>query len=185
MSNYTDRIFRVTAKIKNADVQSTLKFIENTGHKIDPEFVFNYSFVDEFFDNLYRTEERNNQLLFYSVLLAVILSVMGLFAVTLFAVMRRTKEIGIRKILGGSVSGINFLLIRSYIAWVLLANLLAWPTAYYVMTNWLNNFAYRMNLNWISFITAGGAALLIAVFTVLYITTRAALQNPATNLRYE
>ncbi len=185
LTNYSDRINIMAAKIKTKNLQNTIEGIEETIKDFLPDFIYEYSFVDELFDKMYKEIEINNTLLIYSALLAIILSAMGLFAVTLFAVLRRTKEIGIRKVLGGTVSGINILLLKDYLAWVLISNIVAWPVSHYVLSFWLQNFVVKIDLHIGYYLSTGITALSIAVITIIYITTRAALNNPVNNLRYE
>lgn len=185
LSFYSNRINIITAKIKTQNINLTLGNIEKKVKETIPDFIFDYSFVDEIFDHMYKDVETNNTLLFLAALLAIVLSVMGLFAVTLFAVLRRTKEIGIRKVLGGSVSTINLLLLKDYIKWVIVSNIIALPAAYYLLSAWLQNYTVRINLDWDYFLFAGLSAMTIAFITIIYITSRAALSNPLKNLRYE
>jgi putative ABC transport system permease protein len=185
LSNYSDRIKIITVRIRSENIPNTLNNIERTAKQFSPGLVFDYSFVDEVFDQMYNNIEINNTLLMYAALLAIVLSVMGLFAVTLFAVLRRTKEIGVRKVLGGSVSNINMLLLKDYLIWVLISNIIAWPIAHYTLSSWLQNFVVRIDLNAGYYLLAGVIAFSIAVATIIYITTRAALNNPVKNLRYE
>lgn len=117
--------------------------------------------------------------------LAIALSCLGLFGMAVFSIERRTKEIGIRKVLGASVGGVVTLLSKDFIKLVLLANLIAWPVAWYAMSKWLQDFAYRIELGWWTFALAGGVALLIALLTVSAQAIRAALANPVEALRYE
>ncbi|NUM74535.1 FtsX-like permease family protein [candidate division KSB1 bacterium] len=117
--------------------------------------------------------------------LAIVLSCLGLFGMAVFSIERRMKEIGIRKVLGASVSGVVTMLSKDFVNLVLIANLLAWPVAWYAMNKWLQDFAYRIELGWLTFALAGGVALLIALLTVSAQAIRAALANPADALRYE
>lgn len=185
LTNYMDRMNTITVKINTQDIKKTLNKIEELVKEFSSDFVFEYSFVDELFGQMYREIEINNILLIYSAVLAIILSVMGLFAVTLFAVNRRTKEIGIRKVLGGTVTELNFLLIKNYLVWVLISNLIAWPITYYFLRMWLQNFTIQITLHPGYFLFSGILAFLIALSTIIFITTRAALTNPVENLRYE
>ena len=185
LSNYSDRINIITAKIKTNSIKNTLNDIEKTVKESIPDFIFDYSFVDEIFGEMYKDVEINNTLLFLAALLAIALSVMGLFAVTLFAVLRRTKEIGIRKVLGSSVSKINLLLLKDYIKWVVISNIIALPAAHYLLSEWLQNYTVRIDLNLGYYLFAGFSAMTIAFITVIYITSKAALANPVKNLRYE
>ncbi|MBW2174355.1 MAG: FtsX-like permease family protein, partial [Deltaproteobacteria bacterium] len=115
----------------------------------------------------------------------IFISCLGLFGLTAFEAERRTKEIGIRKVLGASIFSIVHVLSLEFAKWVLLANIVAWPVAYYFMSKWLQIFAYRINLDWWIFILAGVVALGIALLTVSYQAVRAATANPAETLRYE
>ena len=117
--------------------------------------------------------------------LAIALSCLGLFGMAVFSIERRTKEIGIRKVLGASVSSVVTLLSKDFVKLVLIANLIAWPVAWYAMNQWLQDFAYRIELGWWTFALAGGVALLIALLTVSAQAIRAALANPVEALRYE
>ena len=117
--------------------------------------------------------------------LAIFISCLGLLALASFSVERRTKEIGIRKVLGSSVPQIIFMLTRDFTKWVLLANVFAWPLAYFVLTKWLENFAFRIGIEWWIFLLAGALALIIAIIVISYQTIKAALSNPVKALRYE
>ena len=118
-------------------------------------------------------------------LIAILISCLGLFGLASFTTERRTKEIGIRKVLGASVPGIMILLFREFTKWVLLANIIAWPAAYFAMSKWLQNYAYRVNISIFIFALAGTLALLIALLTVSFQTIKAATADPVNSLRYE
>ena len=117
--------------------------------------------------------------------IAIFVACLGLFGLVAFTAERRTKEIGIRKVLGASVSGIVMLLSKDFVKLVLIANVIAWPIAYWAMRDWLANFAYRINLDWQIFALSGGLALVVAVLTVGYQAWKAARANPVDALRYE
>ena len=118
-------------------------------------------------------------------ILAIFIACLGLFGLTAFAAEQRTKEIGIRKVLGASDSKIFLLLSKEFVRWVLLANLIAWPISYFAMNKWLQNFAYRTHTGVVSFLLSGGTALLIAYLTVSYQSIKSARANPVDSLRYE
>lgn len=162
-----------------------VEFLKETWGKVVPEYPLEYEFLDRDFDYMHRTEERMGEILKYFSVVAVLIGCLGLFGLTSFMAEQRTKEIGVRKVLGASVSGIVLLLTREFTRWVLLANLIAWPLAWYTMSEWLENFAYRVDLGWTTFALAGLAALAIAWLTVSYQAIRAALANPVEALRYE
>jgi putative ABC transport system permease protein len=117
--------------------------------------------------------------------MAIVISCLGLFGLALFTAEQRTKEIGIRRVLGASASQVVVLLSSSFIRWVLVANIIAWPLAYLCMNKWLQNFAYRISIGWNVLMAAGMLSLLIAIFTVSWQTFRAAHHNPVKILRYE
>jgi putative ABC transport system permease protein len=146
---------------------------------------FEYSFLDKDYDNLYINEKQTRSLFSIFSFLAIFIACLGLFGLASFVADRKTKEIGIRKILGASVPRIVNHLNKSFIKWVLIANLIAWPAAWYFMNKWLENFAYRIDLTWWVFVLAAALALLIALMTISFQTIKAALKNPADSLRYE
>ncbi|UCB53383.1 MAG: ABC transporter permease [Candidatus Zixiibacteriota bacterium] len=172
-------------KAKSDDLPGALRHIEATVKKFVPDDPCEYSFLEDRLGALYSSEQRMGTLLQYSSLLAIIISCLGLFGLAAYSAERRTKEIGIRKVLGASVSGLFRLLTKEFILLVVLANLLAWPIAYWAMNQWLQNFAYRVGIGWETFIIAGASALLIALFTVSFQAVKAALTNPVETLRYE
>ena len=146
---------------------------------------FEYSFMDEAYDQMYKSEIRMNHLFRSFSALAIFLSCLGLFGLASFTAERRTKEIGIRKVLGASAPGIFMLLSRGLSKWVLLANIIAWPVAYYFMNKWLQNFAYRVGLSVWVFLLSGLTAFGIALLTVSFQSIKAATANPVDSLRYE
>jgi ABC-type antimicrobial peptide transport system permease subunit len=141
--------------------------------------------MDERVDRMYRTEERISTLLKYFAILAVFIACLGLFGLASFTAEQRTKEIGIRKILGASAQKITVMLCKEFFILVIIANVLAIPAAYLLMKNWLQGYAYRTDLNGFIFLATMAAALTIALITVSFQAVRAALANPADSLRYE
>ncbi|GAI42559.1 unnamed protein product [marine sediment metagenome] len=168
-----------------SNIRDTIKHVENVYKEFCPGFTLEYSFLDVTFAQQYESEIRLKKLLQYFVSLAIIISCLGLFALTAFVAEQKTKEIGIRKVLGSSKTGIFLLLSKSFTKWVLIANIISWPIAYYVLDNWLKTFAYRISINIMIFVLSGVLALLIALFTVGYQAVRAASANPVDCLRYE
>jgi putative ABC transport system permease protein len=144
-----------------------------------------YYFLDENFNELYQAERRTGKIAGAFTVLAVFIAVLGLFGLASFATEQRTKEIGIRKMLGASLAGIVGLLSKDFVRLVLFANLIAWPSAYLAMNKWLQDFAYRIDIGWWVFALAGGMALVIALLTVSTQAIKAALANPVEALRYE
>lgn len=175
----------ISVRVKPDNIQETIAFMKSKWAEFDTNYPFEYEFVDDSFDALYRSEERLGKLFSYFTLLAIIIGCLGLFGLTSFTTEQRTKEIGIRKVLGASVLNIIFMLVREFTKWVFIAAVIAWPVGYYLMNSWLQNFSYRIGLSVPTFIFATLLALLIAVITVSYQAIRAALSNPATSLKYE
>lgn len=172
-------------KVSTRNINQTLKNIEQIFHTFSPDRPFEYFFMDDFFENLYHKEENFGRTVGYFTILAIIVSSMGLFGLAFFFSERRTKEIGIRKVLGASVAGIALMLSRDFTRLVLLANIIAWPAAYIAVNRWLQNFAFRTGLNVWIFLGAGAAALFIALMTVSYYSLKAAVADPVKALRYE
>ena len=166
-------------------IPQVLAFSENKWRAFVPGQPFEYFFLDDDFDRLYTAEKKVGRLFTSFSILAILVACLGLFGLASFTAEQRTKEIGIRKVLGASVSGIIVLLTREFSKWVLLANLVAWPVAYFVMHRWLQNFAYRISIGVWMFVLSAFLALVIALATVSYQAVRAALVNPAKSLRYE
>jgi putative ABC transport system permease protein len=176
---------RPCIKIAGTDIAGTIKHIENVYKEFCPGFVMEYEFLDESFARQYEAEKRLKRLLQYFVSVAIVISCLGLFALTAFVADQKTKEIGIRKVLGSSNTGIFVLLSKNFAKWVLAANFIAWPIAYLVLRNWLGSYAYHINPSIMIFILSGLLALTIALLTVGYQALKAASANPADCLRYE
>jgi putative ABC transport system permease protein len=175
----------VSARVTPGDYQKTIGFLEKSWKKYAGNEAFDYSFLDQNLGHLYAAEQRTGKIVTAFSLLAVLIACLGLLGLVAFVTERRTKEIGIRKVLGASVSGIVGLLTKEFIALVAIANIIAWPTAYFVLNRWLQNFAYRISLDVWSFLLAGVLALIIAFLTLSYQAIKAALGNPVNALRYE
>ncbi len=172
-------------KVSPSDLPGTLAHCEAVWKKFDPEFDFEYSFLDADFDQLYRAEGRVRTLFGYFTFFAVFIACLGLFGLAAFTTQQRKKEIGVRKVLGASVAGVVGMLSKDFVKLVLAANVIAWPVAYFAMNKWLQDFAYRIEIGWWVFALAGGLALLIALLTVSTQAIKAALANPVEALRYE
>ncbi len=180
-----DRLQYMLIRLASGDVPSSLSAVENIWGRVIPDYPFDYRFMDENFDRMYRAESRIGTLLNYFTVLAVLIACLGLFGLASFTAEQRTKEIGIRKVLGASVSQVTFLLCREFFLLVLLANVLAWPLAYFGMKSWLENYAYRTSLGWMIFVAAMVLALVVALASVSFQALRAAVANPARALKYE
>lgn len=172
-------------KIGPGDFVERLATLESTWKTFSPDWPLEYSFLDRKLEQLYGGEHKLSQVMNYFTIIAVILACLGLFGLSSFAAERRTKEIGIRKVLGASVTSIVSLLSSDFVKLVLLANLIAWPVGWYAMHKWLQGFAYRANLDGWTFILASAGALGIALLTVSFQAIKAAVANPAEALRYE
>ena len=175
----------ISIKIKSASIPATIDYVKGIMKKFSPRYPFVYSFFDDLFEKAYKTEQRMFTIFGSFSILAIIIACLGLFGLISFATEQRTKEIGIRKVLGASVQGIVGLLITKFIKWVLMANIIAWPLAYFAMNKWLQNFAYRTDMSIWIFIISGLTALAIALLTVSYQSIKAATANPVDSLRYE
>ena len=180
-----DKFEYMFIQISSKNIPQTIAFLEKTTQKFNPGFPFEFHFLDDDYDRLYRAEQRTDKIIRYFAFLAIFISCLGLFGLGSFTAEQRTKEIGIRKVLGASESGIIVMLSKEFTKWVLLANIIAWPIAYFAMNRWLQNFVYHIDIGWWTFILAGGLALVIALATVSYQSIKAALANPADSLRYE
>jgi putative ABC transport system permease protein len=176
---------KLAMKVSTANLNQTIEKIKAIYTNLFPGNPFEYHFVDERFDEQYRNDERFGTLFGVFAAISILIACMGLFGLAAFTSEQRTKEIGVRKVLGATVPSLIGLLTREYVSLVLLANLIAWPLAYYVMSLWLREFAYRIELGFGSFLLAGGVALLIAALTVSYQAIKAATANPVESLRYE
>ncbi len=172
-------------RIPPEDVTASLAFVEKTWKRMLPSFPFEYRFMDERYERGYRSEQRIGTLLRYFAIFAVVVACLGLFGLASFMAEKRTKEIGIRKVLGASIGQITVLLCREFFLLVIVANVIAWPAAYFAMRKWLQSYAYRADLGYFVFIGAMLLALFVAILSVSYQAIRAARANPARSIRYE
>jgi putative ABC transport system permease protein len=172
-------------RMKPGTTASTIDFINKTFYSYNLPFRLDLHFLDEDYDNLYRSEQRIGKIFGYFSLLAIIISCLGLISLSSFMVDRRTKEIGIRKTNGAKSIEIFSLLSKEYLTWVMISIIIASPIAWYVMHRWLQNFAYRTRLSLWVFTLAGFLVLLIAMLTVSVQSYKAARKNPVKALRYE
>ncbi|MGH7453660.1 MAG: ABC transporter permease, partial [bacterium] len=172
-------------RISGGRVEETIAAVENYWSALFPNRPFNFFFLDEEFDRQYRAEQKSGEIVGAFSFLAIFLACLGLFGLAAYSAEQRTKEIGIRKVLGATVANIMVLLSKDFVKLVVIANFCAWPLAYFAMNRWLQDFAYRVDLGWWMFALAGGIALLIALLTVSTQAIKAALANPVEALRYE
>ena len=183
---YNKDAFRyLVVKMKPGDLSFMISSLETVWRKLVPGTPFDYQFLDEEIAGLYRADQRIGKITNSFTILALFIACLGLFGMASFSAEQRTKEIGIRKVLGATVSEITLSLIKEFSKWVLLANLIAWPLAYFTMNRMLEVYAYRISLNLWIFVAAGAAALITATVTVSYQSIKAAIANPVDALRYE
>lgn len=175
----------VSVKISDNRKQETLKFIEKTWQQMNSDRYYNPIFYNESLESLYRNEKRFFVLFIVFSILAISIACLGIVGLASFTAEQKTKEIGIRKVLGSSIMGIIKLVNRDFVRLVIISNIIAWPIAWYFMKNWLNNFVYRIDLSIWPFIISGVAALLIALISVSYQALKASSTNPVNALRYE
>jgi len=175
----------VAARIIPQNVSATLKHIETAWKEQFPDREFNHYFVDDNYRQRYPEEDKMQDIYLTFGFLAIFIACLGLYGLASFATEQRAKEIGIRKVLGATVSNITFYLSKDFLKLVLLANIIAWPLGFYMMNNWLDNFAYRIGIEWWVFVASGLLAQFIAIMTVSHQALKSALSNPADTLKYE
>jgi putative ABC transport system permease protein len=175
----------ITLKVNAASIPNILSKAESKWKNMSSGMPFNYNFIDESFNEVYKKEKNIGIIAATFSMLAIFIACLGLFGLATFLSEQRTKEIGIRKVLGASVSSLFYMLSKEFIKWVILANLIAWPIAYYFMNRWLENYAYRIEIGWWMFALSGTIALVISMLTVSSQAIKTAVANPIDSLRYE
>ena len=175
----------VSVKIDGGNIKGTVAAIEEKWKATMPNRPFSYYFMDEFFDRQYRSEERFEKLFFNFAILAIFISCLGLLGLASYSTMQRTKEIGVRKVMGASIGSIVGLLSKDFLKLVIVAFVIASPLAYYGMYKWLENFAYKTDIKWWIFMAAAILSVAIAFLTVSFQSIKAALMNPVKSLRSE
>ena len=166
-------------------IPDTLAFLENKWKEIYPEYPFEYRFLDDTIANQYRSEQAIGRIVTVFTILALFISCLGIFGLSSYTAEQRTKEIGIRKVLGASVSSIVKHISKEFIVLVIIANVIIWPLAYFALSRWLQTFAYRINIGWWTFVLTGATVLVVSLLTVSWQIIRAATANPVDSLRYE
>jgi len=182
---FNPRAKTTSVKVKAADISSTLSFIKNTWKKFDSEYPFDYRFLDKSFAQLYQSDLKMMNIFGIFSGFAIFVACLGLFGLIAYSSERRKKEIGIRKVLGANSKGIVMLLSKEFLLIIGISTLISWPVTYYLMNNWLQDFAYRISLNIWIFLIAGIISLAIAFLTMLYQALKVASSNPAKVLKYE
>jgi len=180
-----DRYNTISIKIAGKDMHPSLAYVEKVWKEFLPKRPFDYQFVSENYKKLYEAEQKQNQLFSVFSGLAIFIACLGLFGLATFNTLLRVKEIGIRKVLGASIANILTLLSREIVVLIVVANLVAWPAAWYLMSQWLDSFAYHIDMNVLVYLLAAVVAVLIALITVSLQTIKAAMSNPTQTLRYE
>ncbi|MBO3699636.1 ABC transporter permease [Roseivirga sp. E12] len=175
----------LAVKFASANVSETMDFIQSAWDEIFPNSPLEYRFFDEEFGQQYASDERFGKLVFSFTWLAIFIACLGLFGLSAFTAEQKTKEIGVRKVLGASIGGIVLLLSKQFSQLIGVAVILAVPVAYYLMSSWLSDFEYRVDINWVWFLVSALAAIMIALLTVTFQSVKAATINPANSLRYE
>lgn len=175
----------IAVRLLPDNISETITLLEKKWKELDSTGTFDYAFLEDSLVSQYRAEERLSKIFTYFSTLAIFIACLGLFGLVSFTAEQKTKEIGIRKVLGAPVSGIILLLSKEFSKWIFVANLIAWPMAYFLMKKWLQNFAFRISIGIGTFLLAATLAFLIALITVSYQSLKAALANPIDSLRYE
>jgi putative ABC transport system permease protein len=176
---------RITIRLKAGNLANNINVLKQAWHVISPNQDFDYKFLDESIAAQYTAEQRTNSIVKIASALSIFIACMGLFGLATLTVVRRTKEIGIRKVVGANVSRIVALIAKDFLKLVFIASIIAFPLAWWFMNDWLKDFAYRINIGWVVFIMAGLIALLIALLTVSFQAIKAAIANPVKSLRTE
>ena len=182
---YPDWCDTACIKVRPENISSIIVSIEKAINKMVPDYPFDFQFLDEDLNSLYKSEERTGTVLGYVMGLTIFISCLGLLGLASYSAERRSKEIGIRKILGSSVFQIIILMSKDFAKWVLLANIMAWPIAYLALQKWMERFAYKSGISLVTFVLAGIFTLLIALMTTTYHAAKCAYTHPVEALRYE
>lgn len=175
----------ISVKVSPQNLTGTIAAIESKWKTLIPTRPFNYYFLDEFFDRQYRSEQRFGKLFFNFAVLAILISCLGLLGLASYSTLQRTREIGIRKVLGATVPGIVNMLSKDFLILVVISFFIAAPVSWFFMHKWLQDFAYRTNISWWIFVLSGILAVLIALATISFQAVRAAMSNPVKSLRSE
>jgi putative ABC transport system permease protein len=180
-----NRFSRIIVRVETGRIKETMDFLEKAWKKTQPDKPFIYFFQEDALKNLYNREKRWSAIVRYASVFSILLACLGIFGLTAMTLSRREKEMGIRKVLGAKVEQIVYLATKEFIVLITLANAIAWPIVFIVMKKILQNYPYRIPIGIHYFLLAGSASLLVAMLTILYLSIKAALRNPADSLRYE
>jgi putative ABC transport system permease protein len=176
---------RVAMRINTKNIPALISLVQNKWNSMAPGQPFSYSFLDADFNKMYNAEQRTGKLFITFAVFAIFIACLGLFGLVTYAAQQRIKEIGIRKVLGASVSEIVTMISKDFVKLVLIAFVIAFPVAWWMMNKWLQSFAYRINISWWVFVVAGLLTIAIALITVSFQAIKAAIANPVKSLRME
>jgi len=177
--------WNISVNISEVNKQATIAFLETRFKEIFPNLLFQYEFVEQGIANLYQEESKLTGVVLYLAALAIIIACLGIYGLVSFTTNSRTKEIGIRKVLGSNAFSINYLFTKEFLALILIANIIAWPISYYAIERWLNNFPYRMPFSMLPYAIAIGITIIFAILSMAYRIFKAMKANPVDSLRYE
>jgi putative ABC transport system permease protein len=182
---YPNYIRKISVRVMPGDIERMLTFIHEKWESTFSQEEFEFSFLDDRINQLYASEKKMQHIFVIFSSLSILVACLGLLGLVSYAAELRTKEIGIRKVLGASSGNVILLMSKDFIKWIIFANIIAWPLAWFLMNKWLQNFAYRAHIGWIIFLLSGLITISISIFTFIFQTVRAAHANPADSLRYE
>jgi putative ABC transport system permease protein len=185
MHIYPQRFQYIYVKLQPGPAGQNMKMLESQYRSAFPQQPFEFTFLDQTIQHLYENEQRLGKIFSYASALAIIIASLGIFALSMHSARQRVKEVGIRKVLGAGFGDILKLSSKEFLVLVLLANLFAWPLAWYVANRWLEVYAYKTEISWWVFASSGVLVLLIAMITISYEAIKAAISNPADSLRNE
>jgi putative ABC transport system permease protein len=177
------RCSTIVAKVDGRHIAAAIQYSSDQLKKLNPDTPFSYGFLNEIFQSDYQQDQREQQMIGAFTFIAIFISCLGLLGLITYTVAQKAREIGIRKVIGANVSGIVLLFSKQYLKLVLIANIIAWPIAWYFMNNWLKDFPYRVNISWWMFAVSLSAGLIIGFSTIAFKTIKAAMANPINSLR--
>jgi putative ABC transport system permease protein len=178
-------VSHISIRLNQGNITKTLKQVKVAFHEVLPDFIFEYEFYDDYFDGLYKQEQKRASTIKIIAIIAIFITCIGLFGSVEFSTKTRIKEIGIRKVNGAKVYQIMLLLNKNFAKWFVIAFIIACPIAYYILDKWLANFQYKISISWWFFLLSGVIVFTITFLTVSWRTRKAAVDNPVNALRYE
>ena len=182
---YPERVRVLFVKIQPGDIQNAVRFIGETIESFNPSHPFDYFFLDDSFNDMYKSEQQFGTIIISFSSLSIFIACLGLLGLISFSTEIRTREIGIRKVLGASIVNVLKLITKEYLLLIAIAAFIAWPVAYLILNSWLRNFAYKIKIGWDVFLLSGLIVIVIALLTVSYQSLKTARANPVDSLKYE